>query len=223
MPGDVRMEVRLGPVPRLRDQLNPPFGGPGGVAVMRAYAASDTPTNFADSGLWFVTVIVVADEPPPGRRFTNAGRATPRYPPGIQKFWLGVMPSISARIRTVRSAFVQPAPCWRTSRCMSSAPAFMAVFTWEFVGFAPPCVSRYASTPSAATPAVTGVAWDVPEKMSKAKLPSAHAGSSAPVNGFTARTFNGPASTAKDPMLTMSGFGCPSRVGPRLEKYATSP
>src|SRR5437867_5868035 len=106
---------------------------------------------------------------------------------------------------------------------MSSAPAFRAVFTCVFVGFAPPWVARYASTPRAAMPEVTGVAWDVPEKMSKARFPLHHTGSCRPVNGFVQYAFSGAASTAKDPMLTTSGFGCPSRVGPRLEKYACSP
>ena len=68
---------------------------------------------------------------------------------------------------------------------MSSAPAFRAVFTWVFVGFAPAWWARYAWTDSAATPEVTGVAWDVPLKMSKAKFPSHHVGSWRPVTGFT--------------------------------------
>src|SRR2546426_401226 len=129
---------------------------------------------------------------------------------------------MSARILAVRRAFVQPAPCCRMSRCMSSAPAFRAVLTWLFVGLRPECVARYAWTPSAATPEVTGVAWDVPLKMSKAKLPSHQERFWRPV-GSVQYMLRGAASTANDPMLTTSGFGCPSRVGPRLEKYAWSP
>jgi len=106
---------------------------------------------------------------------------------------------------------------------MSSAPALRAARTCVFVGNAPPWVSRYAAMPRAAIPDVTGVAWEVPLKMSKAKLPSHQAGSSNPVPGFVQYRFRGAASTAKDPMLTTSGFGCPRRVGPRLEKYAWSP
>src|SRR3990172_12922325 len=94
---------------------------------------------------------------------------------------------------------------------MSSAPDFKRAFTWLFVGFAPPWPALYAWTIRAETPAVTGVAWDVPLNRSKAKLPSQQ------------YTFRGPASRPNAPMLMMSGLALPSRVGPRLEKDTGCP
>ena len=123
------------------------------------------------SGLWFVIRIVVESLAPAFTKFTKPTRLTPLYVPGTQASTLDVMPSActfpSRAARTERSAFVQPAPCCRMSRCASSAPDFSSSLSCTFVGNVPWAI-LYACAMRALTPAVTGVACEVPLKMSNA-------------------------------------------------------